>query len=89
MHYLIVSNLRQNQGKTANSSITVRIPSDLKEQMNELDDVNWPDYIRAAIESRIKEARRKKAALAIDAIRNKTKEGDFDSLKSIQEDRKS
>lgn len=69
-----------------NSNLSIRIPKVVKEQMNDID-VNWPEYLRAAIEDKIKEARRKKAAKSMDTIRSKTRQGKFDSEKSIREDR--
>ncbi|AFU59857.1 hypothetical protein Ngar_c29390 [Candidatus Nitrososphaera gargensis Ga9.2] len=70
------------------SNLSIRIPKEVKEQMKDIDDVvDWPDYIRAAIESKIKETKRKKAARSMDAIRSKTRYGEFDSVKSIREDR--
>jgi hypothetical protein len=68
------------------ASLSVRIPEETKKKMAEVD-VDWPDYIRRAIEEKIVECRRKKAAESIDRIRAKTKRGAFDSAKSIREDR--
>ena len=68
------------------ASLSVRIPDETRKKMRELD-VDWPDYIRKAIEEKIREVRRKKMAESMDRIRGKTKRGDFDSAKSIREDR--
>lgn len=68
------------------SNLSIRIPKEVKEQMRDVD-VDWPSYLRAAIEIKVKEAKRKNAAKSMDTIRNKTKHGVFDSTKSIREDR--
>lgn len=68
------------------ASISVRLPEETKKKMKKLD-IDWAEYIRKAVEDKIKEERRKKAAASADMIRAKTKRGDFDSTKSIREDR--
>ncbi len=71
-------------GKT--SSLSIRISNEVKEKMKDID-IDWSDYIRTAIENKIKEVKRKKAATSIDQLRSKTKPGRFDSVRSIREDR--
>lgn len=66
--------------------LSIRIPEEMKKKMKEVD-IEWSDYIRNAIEEKIKETRRKKAAESMDKIRGRTKRGGFDSTKSIREDR--
>ena len=66
--------------------MSVRLPEETKKKMKELD-IDWSDYIRKAVEEKIREAKRKKAAESMDRIRGKTKRGAFDSTKSIREDR--
>jgi len=66
--------------------LSFRVPKKVKEKMGEVD-VDWPDYLRAAIEEKLKELKKKRAAESIDKIRNKTRYGKFDSVKSIREDR--
>lgn len=68
------------------SSLSIRIPEEIKKKMSELD-VDWPEYIRRAIEEKIREAKRKRAAESMDRTRAKTRPGAFDSAKSIREDR--
>lgn len=68
------------------SSLSIRIPEEIKKKMSELD-VDWPEYIRRAIEEKIREAKRKRAAESMDRTREKTRRGAFDSAKSIREDR--
>lgn len=67
-------------------SLSIRLPKDLKDQMKKTE-IDWSEYIRNAIEEKIKHDRRIKASRSIDKIRNKTKYGTFDSTKSIREDR--
>lgn len=71
-------------GKT--SSLSIRISNEVKEKMKDID-IDWSDYLRMAIENKIKEAKRKNAATSIDKLRSKTKPGQFDSVRSIREDR--
>lgn len=54
--------------------------------MRELD-VDWSEYIRMAIENKIREYQRKEAVESMDAIRKKTARGGFDSTRAIREDR--
>ncbi|MDT7886503.1 MAG: hypothetical protein RQ968_03940 [Thermoproteota archaeon] len=42
------------------SVISIRIPKELKIEMEKYD-VNWPEYIREAIEEKIKQVKREKA----------------------------
>lgn len=68
------------------SNLSIRLPKEVKEQMKGIE-VDWPAYLRSAIETKIKEAKRKETAKSIDKIRSRTKHGAFDSTKSIREDR--
>ena len=68
------------------SSLSVRIPAETKRKMAETD-IDWPEYIRSAIEEKIRETKRKRAAESMDRIRSKTRRGQFNSVKSIREDR--
>lgn len=70
----------------AGAPLSVRLPEETKKRMREID-IDWSEYIRAAIEAKILESRRKKAAGSMDKIREKTKHGAFDSTRSIREDR--
>ena len=66
--------------------ITVRVPKELKKEMMQVN-VNWPEYIRKAIKEEIRRIKRLEASKEINRIREKTKYGLFDSVKSIREDR--
>jgi hypothetical protein len=66
--------------------LSIRVPEETKKKMKEVD-IDWSDYIRNAIEEKLRETRRKKAAESMDRIREKTKRGEFDSTKSIRADR--
>lgn len=68
------------------ASLSIRLPEETKKKMKKLD-VDWAEYIRKAVEDKIREERRKKSAESADVIRAKTKRGEFDSAKSIREDR--
>jgi predicted DNA-binding protein len=70
----------------AGSPLSIRLPEETRKKMKELD-IDWADYIRTAIEAKIRELQRKKAAESMDKIRAKTKLGAFDSTRSIREDR--
>jgi hypothetical protein len=66
--------------------LSIRLPDETRKKMKELD-INWPDYIRRAIEDKIRDAKRAKSAESMDKIRSKTQHDAFDSTKSIREDR--
>jgi predicted DNA-binding protein len=70
----------------AGAPLSIRIPEETKKKMREVN-IDWSDYIRNAIEVKIRETRRKKAADSMDRIRERTKRGGFNSTKSIREDR--
>jgi predicted DNA-binding protein len=65
---------------------SIRLPEETKKRMKEID-IDWAEYIRGAIEAKILESRRKKAVESMDRVREKTKQGVFDSTRSIREDR--
>ncbi len=67
-------------------TLSIRIPEKVKKRMKEID-LDWPGFLREAIENKIKEIERKKAFRTMDVIRSKTKYGTFDSTESIREDR--
>jgi hypothetical protein len=66
--------------------LSIRVPEETKKKMKEVD-IDWSDYIRNAIEEKLRETRRKNAAESMDRIRGKTKRGGFDSTRSIRADR--
>ena len=68
------------------SMVSVRIPKELKERMNRLQE-DWPEYLRRMIEYRIKQHERMEASKDIDSIRAKTKEGRYNAARTIREDR--
>lgn len=71
----------------AGAPLSIRLPEETRRKMREVD-VDWPEYIRTAIEAKIRESQRKKAAESMDKIREKTGHGgEFDSTRSIREDR--
>lgn len=53
-------------------SVTVRVPKELKKQMERIR-INWSEYIRQAIEKRIELEEAKKASAKLDEIRRRAK----------------
>jgi len=68
--------------------VSIRVPKDLREEMSKLD-LDWADYLRAAIEEKVKAEKMKRACKIIDELREKTKGIKFDSVKTIREARSS
>ncbi len=66
--------------------VSVRIPKELKDRMNRLQE-DWASYLRRMIEHRIRQHERMEASRLIDSIRAKTKEGRYTAAKTIREDR--
>lgn len=67
--------------------LSIRLPEETRKRMREIG-IDWAEYIRTAIEAKIRELQRKKAAELMDKIREKTGYGgEFDSTRSIREDR--
>lgn len=52
--------------------ITVRVPSEMRQAMLQFK-INWPGYIREALQKKIVEIKRKNAVAKMDSIREKTK----------------
>ena len=63
--------------------ISVRIPDELREEMKRLN-VNWVEYMRKAIEEKVRAERLKGAAECVDRSRAKTAGGQFDSAAEIR-----
>jgi len=68
--------------------VSIRVPKDLKEEMQRLD-VDWAEYLRAAIEERVRNERMIRACREMDELREKTKGVKFDSVKVIRDARNS
>lgn len=66
--------------------VSVRVPSKLKDEMRRLR-IDWAEFLRRAIEERVREERMKEACQAIDDIRSKTVGVKFDSVRVIREAR--
>ena len=67
--------------------ITVRIPSELKKKMKQVE-VNWSEYIRESIQKKIEEQRMKTASAKLDEVRTRVKPVPTKELVSwIREDR--
>ncbi|RLI75049.1 hypothetical protein DRP05_15405 [Archaeoglobales archaeon] len=52
-----------------NTTISIRVPNKLKEEMNKIK-INWSEYLRIAIEEKIKEEKLKKLWVEIENIKN-------------------
>ena len=63
--------------------ISTRIPKELKEEMKRVN-VNWEDFVRRAIEEKVKEEKRKMAVKMMDESRKKTEGIKFDSVEVIR-----
>jgi len=63
--------------------ISTRIPKELKEEMKRVN-VNWEDFLRRAIEEKLKEEKRKMAVKMMDESRKKTEGIKFDSVEVIR-----
>ena len=67
--------------------ITVKIPSELKKKMKQVK-VNWSEYIRESIQTKIEEQRMKVASAKLDEVRTRVKPVPTEELVSwIREDR--
>ncbi|MBU2564713.1 MAG: hypothetical protein KJ655_00435 [Candidatus Thermoplasmatota archaeon] len=55
-----------------NDVITVRVPGEMHQAMLQFK-INWPGYIREALQKKIFELKRKNAVAKMDNIREKTK----------------
>lgn len=53
------------------ASVTIRLPDDLKAQMDAHEDVNWSEVLRDAVEERLRSMRRQAAARRMDDLREK------------------
>lgn len=54
------------------SIISVRVSDDVKRKMRRFKNVNWAEYIRRAIEKKIREEEMKIACLIMDSLAEKT-----------------
>lgn len=68
--------------------VSIRVPKELKEEMNRLD-LNWADYIRQAIEEKVRTEKMRQACKVMDDLREKTRGIKFNSVKVIREARNS
>ena len=68
--------------------VSVRIPKELKEEMSKLD-LDWADYLRGAIEEKVKAEKMSRASSVMDELRGKTKTVKFNTVKVIREARNS
>lgn len=68
--------------------VSVRVPRKLKDEMRRLR-IDWAEFLRTAIEEKVREERMKEACQVMDKIRRKTVGVKFDSVHVIREARDS
>ncbi|MBS7650268.1 MAG: hypothetical protein QXN62_01405 [Candidatus Bathyarchaeia archaeon] len=68
--------------------VSIRVPKDLKKEMSNID-LDWAEYLRKAIEEKVKTERMRRACKIMDELREKTKGVKFDSVKEIRQVRNS
>jgi len=59
-----------SEGKKKDIIISLRVPEKLKEEMNKIN-VNWSEYLRKAIEDKIRREKMKKIWNEIESLRDK------------------
>lgn len=55
------------------TTITVRVPEEIKRQMKDLKNINWSEVVRQAIAEEIKRNKMKRASQTIEKLRAKSK----------------
>ncbi|MEM2107449.1 MAG: hypothetical protein QXV46_06525 [Candidatus Bathyarchaeia archaeon] len=68
--------------------VSIRVPKDLKKEMSNID-LDWAEYLRKAIEEKVKTERMRRACKIMDELREKTRGVQFDSVKEIRQVRNS
>ena len=68
--------------------VSIRVPEDLKEEMSRLG-LGWADYIRQAIEERVKAEKMRRACKVMGEVREKIRGVRFDSVEVIRKARNS
>ncbi|MEM3380935.1 MAG: hypothetical protein QXI59_05000 [Candidatus Bathyarchaeia archaeon] len=64
--------------------VSIRVPKDLKKEMSNID-LDWAEYLRKAIEEKVKTERMRRACKIMDELREKTRGVQFDSVKEIRQ----
>ena len=52
---------------------TVKIPEKLKNEMKEIDDLNWSEYVRECLQTKVNQRKMKAASDKLDEIRKRSK----------------
>ncbi len=52
---------------------TVKIPEKLKKEMKEIDGINWSEYIRECLQTKVNQRKMKAASDKLDEIRKRSK----------------
>ena len=72
---------------TTTSQYTIRIPSQVRQMMEEMKDVNWQSEIRQAVEDLVRERRRERLLSEAGEVRKKTMDIGISASELIREDR--
>ena len=67
---------------------TVKIPEKLKKEMKEIDDINWSEYVRECLQTKVNQRKMKTASDKLDEIRKRSKPTSTEEIVAwIREDR--
>jgi hypothetical protein len=67
---------------------TVKIPEKLKKEMKEIDDINWSEYVRECLQTKVNQRKMKAASDKLDEIRKRSKPTSTEEIVAwIREDR--
>ena len=67
---------------------TVKIPEKLKKEMKEIDDINWSEYVRECLQTKVNQRKMKAASDKLDEIRKRSKPTSTEEVVAwIREDR--
>ena len=72
---------------TTTSVYTIRIPSQVRQMMDEMREINWQSEIRQAVEDLVRERRRERLLSEAGEVRKATKNIGISASELIREDR--
>jgi len=72
---------------TTTSVYTIRIPTEVRQMMGEMKDVNWQSEIRQVVEDLVRERRRERLLSEAGEVRKSTKNICISASELIREDR--
>ena len=50
--------MKKNQEKQKQTTFTVSIPDDLKKRMDDMPEINWPEYLKKRLEIRLQQVKK-------------------------------